>query len=82
MNKMTLMHDLTCDGVRLGHQAGQTSADGVALGVGGAGGAGAAGAGAAGVRPLHTSLASTHEAILAVRVNDALWATPWSMSTS
>merc|ERR550532_2722669 len=28
-----------CDGVRLGHQAGQTSADWVALGVGGAGGA-------------------------------------------
>ena len=32
----------TCDGVRLGHEAGQTAADRVPVGVGGAAGAGAA----------------------------------------
>ena len=42
---------LTCDGVRLGHQARQTSADGVTVPVGAAGGAGAARAGVTRVRP-------------------------------
>ena len=42
---------LTCDGVRLGHQPRQTSADGVTVPVGAAGGAGPAGAGVTRVRP-------------------------------
>ena len=46
---MRVTASLTCDGVRLGHQPRQTSADGVAVPVGGAGGAGAAGTGVAGV---------------------------------
>ena len=43
-------HQLTCDGVRLGHQAGQTPADGVPVPVGATRGAGAAGAGVTRIR--------------------------------
>ena len=67
---------LTCDGVRLGHQPRQTSADGVTVPVGAAGGAWAAGAGVTRVRPLHTALVSAHQAVLAVRVNNALGPAP------
>ena len=76
MSDITSSSALTCDGVRLGHQAGQTPADGVAVPVGGAGGAGAAGARYTGVWPLYAALVSTHQAVLTVRVNNTLRPAP------
>ena len=60
-----------------GHEARETPADGVTLGVGGAGGAGAAGAGLAGVGPFYTALVAAHEAVLAVGVHHALGPATW-----
>ena len=63
---------LTCDGVRLGDEAGQTATDGVTINVGSAGGARAAGAGVARIRLLHTPLVTANISILAIWVNDTL----------
>ena len=61
-----------CDGVWLGHQAGETPADGVALIAGLTGGAGPTGTGLARVWLLHTSLAPADLPVVTVGVHHAL----------
>ena len=63
---------LTCDGVRLGDEAGKTPTDGVTINVGSAGGARAAGTGVARIWLLHTPLVTANISILAIWVNDTL----------
>ena len=66
---------LTCDGVRLGYKARETSTDGVALLTGLTSGAGPTGTWLAGIWSLHTSLAPADLAVVTVRVDHTLRAT-------
>ena len=68
---MTIM-TLTCDGVGLGDEAGQTATDGVTINVGSAGGAGATGTGVARIWLLYTPLVPANIPILAIGINDTL----------